>query len=222
MVSRSIFTTSDIAPGLLTLCIGLMTLFVPQAQVSNTPFSNRHHTPAHQEQDWLTRQAELIGAFVILCTFSMVLIYFCVPETVLATTRKDKKRTLNYISLEELNQIFAVSFSDCRRYYINHVARRSIHNLLHMLGLRKEKMDIEESMHFWAKEELVRQRPQDAADSDTSGQRGESVDGEGEKMSGDRAVHDEGLPATRNRDVIRRTPLPRVDDTGGSIGFQPG
>ncbi len=153
----------------------------------------------------------------------MVLIYFFVPETKLATTREDKKRTLNYISLEELNQIFTVRTRDCRRYYINHVALRKIHNTLQRFGLIKGKpLHIEDSMHFWSKDRLDRKRrrqEEDAAEGSENTEHGEDLGEKDDDAAG--AVHDEGRTArSSNPDAITRADLPSVADTGGSIGFQ--
>lgn len=80
------------------------------------------------------------------------------PETKLATTREDNKRTLNYISLEELNQIFQVRTHECIRYYVRHVAWGRVNNALCWIGLRGRDrwVRIDDSMHFWVMDGLRR------------------------------------------------------------------
>ena len=155
----------------------------------------------------------------------MILIYFFVPETKLATTREDKKRTLNYISLEELNQIFTVKTRDCWKYYINHVLIRKVNNIMFVLRLRSEYLHIEDSMHFWSKDRLNRKRrEEEAADSEKT-----AHDDELEEKQSAEVIHDEHPATSRDADAItpvpvprKPVPLPRVEDTRGSIDWPPG
>jgi hypothetical protein len=174
-----------------------LTLFVPQAQVSNRTFTDDNDRPG-SERIWLNRQAKLVGAFAVLCNFSMILIFFFVRETKLATASENHKqrRTLNYISLEELNKIFIVDTTKCWRYYINHVLLRSIHNVGYEVGIYEDRLHIEESMHFWSTKRLDRKKKQEEeAESEKTAQV-EQVEEISVSASG--ALADEGTPRRRN------------------------
>ena len=135
---------------------GILTFSVPLAQTVG-------ETSGPQ---WLSAQAKLCGGFVGSATCSLILIYFFVPETKVATTWEDEKRTVSYISLEELNQIFQVTIGDCIRYHV-YVTGYYIARTLSQLHLRKEPDPIEHSMHYWAKVERPKAK-QAEADNNSS------------------------------------------------------
>ena len=201
---------------------------MPRAQVSAPGSQASNGT----DPVWLNHQAILVGSFVALCTVSFILIYFLVPETKLATTTEDKKRTLNYISLEELNQIFAIRTRDCINYYINHVAARRLNNMLYYLRLRSEWKDIQHSMHFWAEDPMKRHRKpnENGNESESTTVQENQHDGDGGHSTAE-AVHDENSPAAatagRSSDdqITRATPASHVlpmPNTGASIDFGSG
>ncbi|ETN38614.1 uncharacterized protein HMPREF1541_06651 [Cyphellophora europaea CBS 101466] len=219
---------------------GLLTLFVPRAQVSSKTYTQSGSSQGVQTTDedgadpaWLSRQATLVGVFVGFCTLSFILVYLFVPETKLATTREDNRRTLNYISLEELNQIFLVRTHECIHYYIGHVAWGTLNNFLYRFGLRKEKVIIEESMHYWVKDGLKRKKQKQAQNETTQAKADSSeteTSDEKAEQGGGQAVHVENRssrgtsPTVEDDDVIQRAPsstgLPQVSDTGGSLDFK--
>ncbi len=137
---------------------------MPQALVTNTTYTSTRLKPVTSEQreiakhDWLIRQAKPLGVFTGLCTLSLVLIYFFVPETKLATKSKVEKKKITYISLEELNPIFNVRTRDFWRYQTSHIIPY-VHNtiLWHLMLKRqtpaqdRDKMKPKlEVMYYWA------------------------------------------------------------------------
>jgi uncharacterized BrkB/YihY/UPF0761 family membrane protein len=74
--------------------LGMLTLFVPQAQ----PVATQIAAIAH-EHTWQLLQVRLLGCFTALNVLSFILIFFFVPETAGATVSKEEDK-LNYMSLE--------------------------------------------------------------------------------------------------------------------------
>ena len=225
---------------------GILTLFAPQAQVTAHPYHDdkrnsvssmlEHLSPSSsaaslaadmrvalssdlEERVWLIRQARLVGAFTAFCFASLVLIFFFVPETKLATAREDDdKRVLNYISLEELNQIFSVRTKDCWTYYAKHVGARTINNILYHLRLRHGWLPIEGSMHFWSEKRLDR----DSGAGRSSGESEQTEDGhesESTKMSG--AVHEEDVSRPQHASDVEMRRFSRRTGSGDEIAPHP-
>jgi hypothetical protein len=139
---------------------GLLTLFVPLFQVASTTHPGNNSTPfgdalenctatasldtlnivsdsLQGDTDWSVRQAKLLGAFVAFGFLSFLLIYFFVPETKVAASGKKSRRNINYISLEELNNIFKLRTRDHIRYQIFEVLPYELEILKYLVGRRK-------------------------------------------------------------------------------------
>jgi hypothetical protein len=162
---------------------GLLTLFVPLFQVASTTHPGSNTTPfgnalenctatasldtlnivsdsLQGETNWAVRQAKLLGTFVAFGFLSFLLIYFFVPETKVAASGKKSRRTINYISLEELNNIFKLRTRDHIRYQIFEVLPYELEILKYLIGRRKTMPKLQLPW-IWAQDS-------DDDDSDTS------------------------------------------------------
>ena len=172
---------------------GLLTLFVPQAQVSTSSavtggdHSKNNTLPQTSTLDncnvtdlqdvlvifrdgvnggshWADIQAKLLGAFVGFGVLSLLLIYFFVPETKLAAAGK-KSRTINYISLEELNHIFKVHTREFIIWQVTEVLPYEVQVVKYILGRRKEEGYPQlKHLHIWA--EIRRNEASNNGDAD--------------------------------------------------------
>lgn len=161
-------------------CPGILTLFVPQFQVSSTTHPNSAtlavgNSTAECDSiaqfdtltiisdglsspaDWGNRQAQLLGAFVCFATLSFLLIFFFVPETKLAASGRKSVRSINYISLEELNHIFKVHTRDFIRWQLTKVLPYQWEIVKYLLGVGKVEGQTREKprlevMHIWAED----------------------------------------------------------------------
>lgn len=160
---------------------GILTLIVPQAQVStDSSVSGSHGSTENATlerndinkcnatvlqdslvvfrdalnggSDWADTQAKLLGAFVGFGTLSFILIFLFVPETKLAAAGRDSTRTINYISLEELNHIFKVHTRDFIRWQFTEVLPYEIEIAKYIVGIRRDRPDRLKVMHRWAKD----------------------------------------------------------------------
>lgn len=159
---------------------GLLTLFVPLFQVSSTTHPNNAAAgidgnttdcdatapldslliisdALSSPADWGNRQAQLLGAFVCFATLSFFLIFFFVPETKLAASGRRSVRSINYISLEELNHIFKVHTRDFVRWQLTKVLPYQWEIVKYVLGIGKIKDQPREKprlevMYRWAED----------------------------------------------------------------------
>ena len=131
------------------LCwVGLLTLFIPQAQVAS-------HGPSEDVQRaWDKNQQRLLGAFVGCNIVALLLIFFLVPETAGASVSKEHGK-LNYMSLEELNYIFGVPTPKHIQYQLRHVVPWAMETVRYRFDrLRRKKGEgVEkpyiEKMYYW-------------------------------------------------------------------------
>ena len=134
---------------------GLLTLFVPRAQVTS-PEPGQAITAAF-EKTWNIRQERLLGAFVGFNIAAMLLIFFLVPETAGASIRKEHGK-LNYMSLEELNYIFGVPTMKHIQYQFNHVLPWAVgmvkYRLCCIFGWEAEKPFLDK-MYYWVAMEVT-------------------------------------------------------------------
>lgn len=129
---------------------GILTLFVPQAQVSPTSAvadpNRQSKTQQQQNVAWQHLQAKLLGAFVGFIVLAFILIFCLVPETNAAATAKGR-RTLSYMSLEELNHIFKVRTIDFINYQFKHAIPWAVKRVGYCVGLcDRPHLEV---MHFW-------------------------------------------------------------------------
>jgi hypothetical protein len=153
---------------------GLLTLFVPQAQV-NTPKSNGQ-TQASIQRAWDKNQERLLGAFVGFNVIAFLLIFLLVPETAGASIRKEHGK-LNYMSLEELNYIFGVPTAKHIQYQFQHVlpwaVKKVKYRFARLMGKDAKKPYIEK-MYYWV---AVKDAESSSAEEGTA----EKTDGAGEE-----------------------------------------
>ncbi|KAJ9605872.1 hypothetical protein H2200_009721 [Cladophialophora chaetospira] len=127
---------------------GLLTLFVPQAQVAS------HGPPEDRARSWDKNQQRLLGAFVGCNVIALLLIFFLVPETAGASVSKEHGK-LNYMSLEELNYIFGVPTAKHIQYQVRHVLPWAVDMVKYQFGRlwRKKGEGVEkpyiEKMYYW-------------------------------------------------------------------------
>ena len=106
-----------------------------------------------------------------------MLIYLFVPETLGATTWENDKRTINYIALDALNQIFEVSTVDRVRYHL-YITNSYITNFFYWLTRRRDRdghikrVRVDPNMHYEMKVRRPRaeklRAAQDATSSDST------------------------------------------------------
>ncbi len=90
--------------------LGILTLFVPELTQALTYGDNKYESG----------QSRLLGIFAGFNILAFLLIFFFVPDTAGATLQKDE-RSLNYMSLEELNYIFGVPTLQHIQYQLREV-----------------------------------------------------------------------------------------------------
>ena len=157
-------------------------MFVPQAQVSTTSAVAGQSSSDQSSQNpdnelWRHLQAKLLGAFAGFTVLSFLLIFFLVPETNAAATEKGK-RTMSYMSLEELNHIFKIETWSFINYQVRHATPWAVRSVGHLLRLcDKPHLEV---MHFWASEKEEKDKKGDTEndESQTSGHDNEYVNGQ--------------------------------------------
>ena len=148
--------------------LGLLTLFVPQAQVNvhRSPNSTR----ASIQAAWDKNQERLLGVFVACNFLALLLIFFLVPETAGASVRKEHGK-LNYMSLEELNYIFGVPTKRHVQYQVRHVmpwVGQMVSYWFRRFVLREEgQRPYIEKMYYWV---AVKQEEEDQEEDRESGE----------------------------------------------------
>lgn len=95
--------------------IGLLTLFVPLAQVTQAVEST-----VSAKENYALGQMKLLSYFVVLNIVSMVL-NFCFVRETQGLVFQQQERSLNYLSLEEVNSVFDVKTKDHFAYQCREV-----------------------------------------------------------------------------------------------------
>ena len=161
----------------LKLRSGLLTLFVPQAQVAT-------------HEAWDKNQERLLGAFVGFNAIALLLIFLLVPETAGASVSKEHGK-LNYMSLEELNYIFGVPTAKHIEYQIRHVLPWALEMVKYASGRvrrrrGKDERPYIEKMYYWV---AVKQ-----SEENVEGSGGEEGTGSGSEKGKE--------PAQEHREVV--------------------